>query len=63
MNHPHGVTEVFNPATLEKVGESANTDLNRLPEFFVQARQAQKQWAALSFKQRKPHLLKMRVHR
>jgi succinate-semialdehyde dehydrogenase/glutarate-semialdehyde dehydrogenase len=60
MNYPHGVTEVYNPATLEKVGEVANTDLSRIPEFFANARIAQKHWAALSFKQRKPHLLKMR---
>lgn len=60
MNHPHGVTEVYNPATLEKVGEVANTDLSRIPEFFASARLAQKQWAALSFKQRKPYILKMR---
>lgn len=56
----HDVTEVYSPATLEKVGEVVNTDLDQIPTFFTNARVAQKQWATLSFKQRRPHILAMR---
>jgi succinate-semialdehyde dehydrogenase/glutarate-semialdehyde dehydrogenase len=55
-----GETISYDPATLEEVGRVPNTDLSRMPEIMARARAAQKQWAALSFDQRKAHVLKMR---
>ncbi len=57
---PAGETVSFDPATLEEVGRVPNTSLDRIPEIFADARNAQKRWAALSFAQRKSHILKMR---
>ncbi len=57
-----GVTASYSPATLEKIGEINNTDMNRMPEFFAKAREAQKRWACLPFSQRGQHILKMRKY-
>lgn len=54
------LVEDVNPATGEKFFEIAETDLSRINELFERARQAQKTWAALSFKQRARHIHKMR---
>jgi succinate-semialdehyde dehydrogenase/glutarate-semialdehyde dehydrogenase len=55
-----GETVSYDPATLEEVGRVPNTDLSRMPEIMERARAAQKEWALLSFDQRKAHVLKMR---
>ena len=55
-----GETISYDPATLEEVGRVPNTDLSRMPEIIERARAAQKEWAKLSFDQRKKHVLKMR---
>lgn len=52
--------EDINPATGERFFEIAETDLSRLPELFAHAKQAQKQWAALSFAERARHIKRMR---
>lgn len=57
---PLGTTVAVNPATLEEVARIENTDLSKMPEYFRQAREAQKLWASYSWSQRKRHLLKMR---
>ncbi len=50
----------INPATLRQIGKTENTDMSTVPEIFAQARAAQAHWAALSFKERASHILKMR---
>ncbi|MBC7173686.1 MAG: aldehyde dehydrogenase family protein, partial [Polyangiaceae bacterium] len=55
-----GETVSYDPATLEEIGRVPNTDLEQMPEIFARARAAQKEWAALSFAERKKHILKMR---
>jgi acyl-CoA reductase-like NAD-dependent aldehyde dehydrogenase len=55
-----GETISYDPATLDEVGRVPNTDLSRMPEIMERARAAQKEWALLSFDQRKAHVLKMR---
>ncbi|MFT3922913.1 MAG: aldehyde dehydrogenase family protein [Myxococcales bacterium] len=58
--HSAGETVSHDPATLEEIGRVANTDLESMPEIFARARAAQKRWAALSFAERKTHVLRMR---
>lgn len=55
-----GVTQAFNPATGEKLGELPNTPLAEIPNKFSEARTAQKIWATKSFAERKKHIRKMR---
>jgi acyl-CoA reductase-like NAD-dependent aldehyde dehydrogenase len=55
-----GETVSYDPATLEEVGRVPNTDLSRMPEIMERARAAQKEWAKLTFDERKAHILKMR---
>lgn len=50
----------INPATLEKIGRVPEDDIRLMPQRFEKARVAQKQWAALTFKERAKHLKKMR---
>lgn len=57
---PAGETVSYDPATLEEVGRVPNTDLSTMPEIFTRARAAQKKWAALSFSERRQHIMKMR---
>ncbi|MCU5782591.1 succinate-semialdehyde dehydrogenase [Alcanivorax balearicus MACL04] len=49
-----------NPATGKAVAELNETDLATLPERFEKARQAQRIWAAKSFKERAVHIKRMR---
>jgi succinate-semialdehyde dehydrogenase/glutarate-semialdehyde dehydrogenase len=60
VNLSAGETVAIDPATLEEIGRVPNTHLERMPEIFARAREAQKRWAALSFAERKVHILKMR---
>src|SRR5688572_27731699 len=53
-------TTVFNPQTLEKIGDYNNTDLASFPEIFKNARRAQKVWAEMSFSQPKPCIMKLK---
>jgi succinate-semialdehyde dehydrogenase/glutarate-semialdehyde dehydrogenase len=55
-----GETVSYDPATLEEIGRVPNTELDRIPQIFARAREAQKRWAQLSFAERKEHVLKMR---
>jgi succinate-semialdehyde dehydrogenase/glutarate-semialdehyde dehydrogenase len=59
-HHHAGETVSYDPATLEEIGRVPNTDLEGMPEISARARAAQKRWAALSFAQRKTHVLRMR---
>ena len=49
----------INPATLEEIGRLPMTTPEGFTEAFEQARQAQKAWAELSYKQRARYILKM----
>lgn len=53
-------TSTFNPATGEKVAEYPHTDLRTFPKLLERAKNAQREWAKLSFGARAKHLLKMR---
>lgn len=53
-------TQAINPATGEVLGELSNTAADAYPTVFAQAREAQKTWAATSFKERHRHIRKMR---
>lgn len=53
-------TTSVNPATFEEVGQVPHTDLSRMPEIMAAAREAQENWAALSFEKRARHIRKMR---
>jgi succinate-semialdehyde dehydrogenase/glutarate-semialdehyde dehydrogenase len=55
-----GETVAHDPATLEEIGRVPNTDLAAMPAIFAKARAAQARWAALSFRERGRHILKMR---
>ncbi|HEX7670464.1 MAG TPA: aldehyde dehydrogenase family protein [Polyangiaceae bacterium] len=57
---PAGETVSYDPATLEEIARVPNTDLAAMPEIFAKARAAQAKWAALSFSERRRHVLKMR---
>jgi succinate-semialdehyde dehydrogenase/glutarate-semialdehyde dehydrogenase len=57
---PAGETVSYDPATLEEIARVPNTDLAEMPAIFARARAAQKEWAKLSFSQRRKHILKMR---
>ncbi|MCS6985226.1 MAG: aldehyde dehydrogenase family protein [Leptospiraceae bacterium] len=50
----------YNPATGELLGRVPEDDLSLLGEKFAKAREAQKKWAALSFKARAKYLYRMR---
>lgn len=50
----------ISPATGEVIGEYTSTDMDRIPEIFARARQAQKEWSGYSFSRRKKQILKMR---
>lgn len=52
----------YNPATGEELGRVPYTELSLLGEKFAKAREAQKKWAALSFRQRAKYLHKMRQY-
>lgn len=57
---PSSVTASYNPATLEPLGEVANTDLAQMPKIMARARAAQALWAGKSFAERAHHVRKMR---
>lgn len=56
----NGESVDINPATGQLTGAVPNTDLSQFGEIMTKARDAQKQWADLSFKQRAQYVLKMR---
>ena len=55
-------TKQFNPATGEQLSSVPNTPSERIPLIFEKARRAQKQWAALSFKQRAVYVKKVKQY-
>ncbi|MBI39130.1 MAG: succinate-semialdehyde dehydrogenase [Leptospiraceae bacterium] len=55
-----GSRQAFSPATGEVIGQYEPTDMSHVPELVARARKAQKDWASLSFRQRKKQILKMR---
>lgn len=54
------VTVYYNPATGAELGREKNSDLARMPVIMDVARKAQEQWARLSFRERKKHILRIR---
>lgn len=58
-SHP-GITSYYNPATGKKLGSVNNTDLLKIPGMIDDARNAQRKWASISFKERKKQILKIR---
>src|SRR5699024_95267 len=55
-------TDNINPATGELYKQIPNTSFDAFPAMMEKARAAQKQWAALSFKERGKHLEKMEAY-
>lgn len=58
-NTSANITNDINPATGETVSQVANTNFDNFPALIKKAREAQQQWAQLSFQQRGQYLKRM----
>jgi acyl-CoA reductase-like NAD-dependent aldehyde dehydrogenase len=57
---PGAKTVYYNPATGKELGRASHTDLAAIPFMMADARNAQREWALLPFRERKRCILKIR---